>query len=43
MTVQERLEAIEAKLSLHEAYFNDIESILIKIQAIYEAMHQGDK
>jgi len=38
MSTEERLAAIEAQLALHEGYFNEIEDILTKIQAVYEAI-----
>jgi uncharacterized coiled-coil protein SlyX len=41
MTIEERLTNIEAKLALHEEYFNTIEAILTKIQAIYQALQEG--
>ncbi len=41
MTIEERLALIEAKLAEHEEYFNTIEAILTKIQAVYEAIHDG--
>jgi len=43
MSTDERLTLIEAKLELFEGYFNDIESILTKIQQVYEAIQErGD-
>lgn len=36
-----RIDALEATLLEHEEYFKTIESILTKIQAVYEAMRNG--
>jgi uncharacterized coiled-coil protein SlyX len=35
-----RIDAIESKLAEFEDYFNTIESILTKIQAVYEAIKE---
>lgn len=37
----ERLNSIEITLAEHEEYFKTIESILTKIQAVYEAIRDG--
>ena len=42
LSTDERLSAIEAKLAEFEDYFNTIESILTKIQAVYEAIKEKD-
>jgi len=36
--LQHKVSTLEAKVALHEEYFNTIEAILTKIQAVYEAI-----